>query len=63
MAEEKRKKIDCRDFPADKPCSVAISGTEDEVLKVAVQHAVATHGHKDSSELRSEIRKLMKDAD
>lgn len=63
MAEEKRKLIDCRDFPADKPCSVAISGTEDEVIKVAVQHAVATHGHKDSPELRNEIRKLLKDAD
>lgn len=62
MPEEKRKVIDCRDFPSDKPCTVAISGTEEEVLKVAVQHAVATHGHSDGPELRAEIRKLLKDA-
>ena len=63
MPEQKRKVIDCRDFPSEKACTVAISGTEEEVIKVAVQHAVATHGHTDTPELRIELRKLLKDAD
>jgi predicted small metal-binding protein len=57
-----RKYIDCRDFPSDKNCTVAISGTEEEVLDLAVLHAVTAHGHKETPELRSEIRSLLKDA-
>ena len=58
----KRKIIDCRLFPSEKNCSLAISGTEDEVLAVAVRHAVQEHGHKDTPELRQELKKLLKDA-
>jgi hypothetical protein len=43
-----RKVIDCRLFPSGKNCTLAISGTEEEVLEVAVQHAVASHGHQNS---------------
>ena len=32
---ETRKVIDCRKFPAEKPCSIAISGTEEDVLELA----------------------------
>ena len=56
-----RKSIDCRDYPSEKDCSLKISGTEDEVLDVAVQHAVSAHGHENSAELRGEIRSLLKD--
>jgi hypothetical protein len=59
---EKRKVIDCRLFPSEKNCSLAISGTEDEVLPVAVRHAVHEHGHADTPELREQIRTLLKDA-
>jgi hypothetical protein len=46
MAESsKRKSIDCRNYPSEKNCSLKISGTEDEVLDAAVQHAVSAHGH------------------
>ena len=38
-----------------------ISGTEKEVLDAAVQHAVSAHGHENSTELRKEIRSLLKD--
>jgi len=38
-----------------------ISGTEEEVLDAAVQHAVSAHGHENSVELRGEIRSLLKD--
>ncbi len=37
MAE--RKSIDCRDYPSEKGCTLKISGTEQEVLDAAVQHA------------------------
>jgi len=57
-----RKYIDCRDFPSDKNCSLAISGTEEEVLDLAVLHAVTVHGHQETPELRSQIRSMLKDA-
>ena len=61
MAVKSRKVIDCRLVPSDKICSVMISGTEEEVLTVAVQHAVASHGHKDTPELREQLRSALKD--
>jgi len=54
-----RKFIDCRNFPSDKNCSLRISGTEDEILEIAVQHAVASHGHENTPELREELRSLL----
>ncbi|PYS40474.1 MAG: DUF1059 domain-containing protein [Acidobacteria bacterium] len=59
--QEKRKVIDCRLFPSEKNCSLAISGTEQEVLTVAVRHAVQEHGHQDSPELRQQLKTLLKD--
>ncbi len=56
-----RKVIDCRWFPTDKPCDVAISGSEEEVLEVAVQHAVKSHGHRDTPELREQLRSMLRD--
>jgi predicted small metal-binding protein len=61
MADQKRKSIDCRNYPSDKNCSLKISGTESEVLDAAVQHAVSTHGHKNSPELREQIKSMLKD--
>jgi predicted small metal-binding protein len=57
-----RKFIDCREVPSESNCTVAISAdNESELLEVAVQHAVAVHGHKDSSELRDMIRSAIKE--
>jgi len=57
-----RKYIDCREFPGDIKCTVAISAdSPNELLEAAVQHAVAVHGYKDSPELRKEIRSCFKD--
>ena len=56
-----RKAIDCRDYPSEKNCSLRISGTEEEVLDAATQHAVRSHGHKDSLELREQLRSMLKD--
>ena len=60
---ENRKVIDCRRFPADKPCSIVISGTEDDVLDLAVLHAKTVHGHQDTPELRDQIRSMLQDED
>ena len=59
--EEVRKVIDCRWFPSETKCTLAISGTEEEVLKAATDHAIHSHGEKDSPELRKEIRRMLKD--
>ena len=56
-----RKYIDCRNYPSDKNCTLRISGTEDEILEIAVQHAVGSHGHENSPELREQLRSLLHD--
>ncbi len=50
-----RTYIDCRDVPSDSGCSLRISGSRDEVLNAAVDHAVASHGHARTAELRDMI--------
>jgi predicted small metal-binding protein len=57
-----RKSIDCRDYPSEKNCSLKMSGTEQELLDAAVQHAVSAHGHENSPELRDQIKSMLKDA-
>jgi predicted small metal-binding protein len=56
-----RKVADCREFPSENNCSLTISGTEQEVLEAATQHAVSAHGHDNSPELREQIRGMLKD--
>jgi len=57
-----RKFIDCRDYPSEMNCSIAIAAdSESELMEVAVQHAVAVHGHQDSPELRNTLRQAIKD--
>lgn len=60
MAPDKRVFIDCRTFPGSK-CSVTIAGTEEEVLAIAVPHALGKHGHKDTPELRAQLRSMLKE--
>ena len=56
-----RKTIDCRDYPSESGCTVAISAdSEDELVEAAAQHAVQVHGHQDSAELRAMLRDGMK---
>ena len=57
-----RKSIDCRDHPSEKNCSLRISGTDEEVLDAAVQHAASVHGHEKSPELREQLKSMLKDA-
>jgi len=56
-----RKMIDCRDYPSEMQCTLAIAGEEEEVVRAATMHAVDVHGHKDTPEFRAEIRSSLKD--
>ena len=57
-----RKYIDCREFPSEMNCTIAIAAdSEDELLEAAVQHAVAVHGHGDSPEFRNQLRGIFKE--
>ncbi len=59
--QPRRKYIDCRNYPSERNCSLKISGTEDEILEIATQHAVASHGHQNTPELREQLRSLLQD--
>lgn len=61
--EKKRKMLDCRMFPSDMNCSIKMSGSEEELMPLAMHHLEEVHGHKDTPEMREEIRKVLKEAD
>lgn len=57
-----RKHVDCREYPSEMNCTVALSAdSEDELVEAAVQHAVAVHKHTDTPELRKQLRSMLKD--
>ena len=55
-----RKTIDCREIPSESNRSLTISGTEDEVLKAAREHAISSHGHADSPDLTEQLRGVLR---
>ena len=61
MPNTARKMMDCRRMPSERNCSLTIAGTQDEVLTVAVRHAVEEHGHEDTPEFREQIRRSLVD--
>lgn len=57
-----RKYIDCREYPSDINCTIAIAADSDkELLDAAVEHAVAIHQHQDTPELRAALQELFKE--
>ena len=57
-----RKYVDCREYPSEMNCTVAIAADSDEeLLDAAVQHAVSVHQHQDTPELRSQLQNLFKE--
>jgi|SwirhisoilCB1_FD_contig_41_3832022_length_338_multi_5_in_0_out_0_1 predicted small metal-binding protein len=59
-----RRYIDCRTAPSENNCTVEIAAdTEDEVLELAVMHAVQAHKHQDTPEFRREIRSAIRTRD
>lgn len=59
--EEKRKVADCRRLPSERNCDVYMSGSEEHVLDAAVDHAVSSHGHENTPELREKIKATLTD--
>ena len=59
--EAKRKVSDCRLFPSEKKCTITIAGPEEEVLPLAIHHAVRDHGEKDTPELRAQVKAMLRD--
>lgn len=59
MPKATRYIVDCGKYPSENNCTLKISGTEDEVLTAAVEHAVASHGHPNTPELREQISGLL----
>jgi predicted small metal-binding protein len=54
--------IDCREYPSDIGCTVAIAAdTDEELLEAAVQHAVSVHGHEDTPELRRQLTTMFRE--
>ena len=57
-----RKYIDCREFPSETNCTIAISADSDEeLMEAAVQHAVTVHGHHDTPAFRNELRGIFRE--
>ncbi len=57
-----RKYIDCRDYPGDIKCSVALSAdSSEELLEAVVEHGTKVHGYEDTPEFRANIVKEFKD--
>ena len=51
----------CGKYPSEKNCKLVLMAPEDQkedLLEAAVAHAVKTHQHQDSLELRNEIGNL-----
>ena len=57
-----RKYIDCREYPSEMNCTLAIAADDEkELLEAAVQHAVAVHGHSDTPEFRRQLSSMFKE--
>lgn len=55
-----RRYIDCREFPSETRCTIAISADdEDELVEAAVQHAITVHHEHDTPAFRADIRKAI----
>ena len=54
--------IDCRDYPGDVKCTLALSAdTREELLEAVVQHGTTVHGYEDTQEFRETIVKGFKE--
>ena len=54
--------IDCRDYPSETKCSVALSAnTKEELLEAVVQHGTKVHGYEDTPDFREQILKEFKE--
>src|SRR6478735_7414457 len=54
-----RMMIDCRAVPSDNGCTVTLQGEPEELLELAVRHAVDNPAHLEGPELRDGLRAAM----
>lgn len=48
--------VDCRDYPGDVKCSVALSAdSKEELLDAAIQHGTKVHGYEDTADFRKQM--------
>ncbi len=51
---------DCREYPSEMGCTVAIAAdSKEELLEAAAHHAVQVHGHEDDAELRENLSQMI----
>ena len=54
--------IDCRDYPSDINCSVALSAdSKEELLEAVIEHGTKVHGYEDTPDFRSQILQEFKE--
>ncbi len=54
--------IDCRDYPSDINCSVALSAdSKEELLEAVIQHGTKVHGYEDSPDFREQMMQAFKE--
>ncbi|GIC75678.1 DUF1059 domain-containing protein [Moritella sp. F3] len=54
--------IDCRDYPGDVKCSVALAAdSKEELLQAVIEHGASVHGYEDTPEFRTNITKEFKE--
>lgn len=53
--------IDCRDYPSDIGCTVALSAdSKEELLQAVIQHGTKVHGYEDTPDFREEVMSAFK---
>lgn len=54
--------IDCRDYPSDVKCTLAlVADTKEELLEAVVRHGRRVHGYKDTPEFRDKMVREFKE--
>jgi len=54
--------LDCRDYPSDVKCTLALSAdSKEELLDAVMQHACKFHKYPDTPEVREKITSGMKE--
>jgi predicted small metal-binding protein len=54
--------IDCRDYPGDIKCSVALSAdSKEELLEAVIEHGTKAHHYEDTPEFREQLMNEFKE--
>ncbi|MFF1836360.1 DUF1059 domain-containing protein [Streptomyces sp. NPDC058231] len=56
-----RKVADCREYPSETKCTLALAGEPEEVVRATTELALSVHGHADDRELREETGAGLRD--